>query len=69
MSTKVTEKYPVVKVSNNQTTTSSKNIADVFEKNHKDVLRAIENLDTPEDFNRRNFVPISVTDRPAGLVR
>lgn len=62
MSTKATEKYPVVTVSNNHLTTSSKNVADVFGKNHRDVLRAIDNLETPEEFNQRNFAPVEYRD-------
>lgn len=40
---------------NNQPTTTSKIIADKFHKVHRDVVRAINNLDIPEDFRMRNF--------------
>lgn len=35
--------------------TNSKNISDVFGKTHRDVLRAISNLDCSDDFRERNF--------------
>ncbi len=62
MSAKATEKYPVVVVSNNKITTTSKNIADVFGKKHKDVLEAIRALDLPVEFNGRNFAPVEYRD-------
>lgn len=37
--------------------TTSLAIAEVFDKLHKDVLRAIHNLDCPPEFGRRNFAP------------
>ena len=40
---------------NNQPTTTSKIIADKCHKVHRDVVRAINNLDIPEDFRMRNF--------------
>ena len=40
---------------NNQPTTTSKIIADTFHKVHRDVIRAIDNLNIPEDFRMRNF--------------
>lgn len=42
---------------NNQPTTSSKVLADTFGKAHKDVIRAINNLEIPADFRERNFAP------------
>lgn len=47
--------YPVVTVSNNKLTTTSKNLAEVFEKPHHNVLKAIRALDVPEDFSAVNF--------------
>jgi Rha family phage regulatory protein len=52
---------------------SSVQVAENFGKQHKDVLRAIKNLDVPEDFNRRNFAPVEYEDkkgekRPAYLM-
>lgn len=40
---------------NNQPTTTSKNIADIFGKNHSHVLRDIQNLNIPEYFRKSNF--------------
>jgi Rha family phage regulatory protein len=37
--------------------TTSLDIAEKFGKRHKDVLKAIRNLECPEDFTRRNFAP------------
>lgn len=42
--------------------TTSLNIAEVFGKGHKDVLRAIERLDCSEEFSRRNFAPSDYLD-------
>lgn len=46
----------------NKSQTSSLNIAAVFGKNHKSVLRAIRNLECSEDFIRRNFAPVEYID-------
>lgn len=40
---------------NNQATTTSLKIAEVFEKNHKNILRDIKNLECPIEFGRLNF--------------
>ena len=45
--------------------TTSRNIAAVFEKNHKDVMRDIRNIiaaNTDADFNLHNFVEVDYTD-------
>lgn len=42
--------------------TTSRIIAAKFEKQHKDVLRAIRNLECSEDFNQRNFAPVEYLD-------
>lgn len=47
----------LVKITNNQVTTTSKQIADVFGKEHKNILAAINSLDIPEDFRGLNFKP------------
>ena len=52
---------------------SSLKVAEHFGKPHKDVLKAIKNLEIPEDFSRRNFSPTSYKDaqgkeRPAYLM-
>ena len=38
-------------------------VAQMFEKEHKDVLKSIRNLDCSEEFLRRNFAPISYSDQ------
>lgn len=37
-------------------------MAERFGKNHKDVLKAIRELECSEDFNRRNFSPVEYKD-------
>jgi Rha family phage regulatory protein len=48
--------------SNGKNVTTSLIIAEIFGKRHDSVLRDIQNLDCPEDFNLHNFVGISYTD-------
>lgn len=42
---------------------SSREIAEKFNKRHKDVLRSIRNLQVPENFRLRNFAPGVESDR------
>lgn len=42
--------------------TTSQTIADTFGKEHREVLRAIRNLEAPADFSRCNFAPAEYTD-------
>lgn len=42
---------------------SSKEVAEKFKKKHKNVLRAIDNLQVPEIFKRLNFEPGVEKDR------
>lgn len=57
----------LVIITDKKAVTSSLTIASVFEKQHKDVLRAIENLDCSEDFRQRNFAPtVSYRPNPSG---
>ena len=51
----------LVAVENNQTVTTSLKVAEVFGKQHKEVLRAIKSLDCSEDFRERNFAPSKFT--------
>lgn len=44
---------------------TSVTVAEVFKKQHKDVLRAIRNLEIDEQFARRNFAPTSYLDKSA----
>lgn len=41
---------------------SSREVAENFGKLHKDVLRAIRNLDCSPEFNERNFAPVEYLD-------
>jgi len=54
---------PVVTIINNQAITNSKDVANVFEKEHLHVLRDIKNLEIPEDFRKSNF-GLTSTDTP-----
>lgn len=51
-----------LQVINNRVVTSSRNVADGFEKKHKNVLQTIENLECSEDFRWLNFQPGSYKD-------
>lgn len=42
--------------------TTSRIISERFGKNHRDVLRAIRNLECSEEFNVRNFAPVEYLD-------
>jgi len=54
--------FPIVSLINQKPVTTSLNIADVFGKQHNNVLRTIQNLEVPEEFDRLNFEPISYQD-------
>lgn len=49
-------------ISNDRPVVSSRDIARVFEKEHKIVLRSIRDLDCSESFSRYNFVPSNYED-------
>lgn len=51
-----------VAVVNGRATTTSLKIAEVFGKRHADVIRAIESIETPDNFNERNFALVEYTD-------
>lgn len=55
----------LVTIKDGQPVTTSLKVAEVFGKQHKDVLRAIRELDVPKDFTERNFAPSEYTD-PTG---
>lgn len=42
--------------------TTSLIVADRFEKNHRDVLRTVRDLECSEKFNLRNFAPVKYAD-------
>lgn len=62
MATVPTLSHPDVTIENGRAITTSVAIADFFHKMHKDVLRKIETLECSEDFNERNFTPVTYTD-------
>lgn len=51
-----------IDVKDNQLYTPSTRIAEVFGKQHKDILRAIRNIDCSDYFNERNFAPVKYKD-------
>lgn len=51
----------LVAVENNQTVTTSLKVAEVFGKQHKNVMQAIKSLDCSEDFRELNFKPSKFT--------
>ena len=52
----------IVECENGRMFTTSLIVAEVFEKEHKDVLRAISNLECSQEFNERNFAPVEYRD-------
>ena len=50
---------PLVRHSSNRLITTSLAISNNFNKKHKDVLRAVENLECSQEFRKRNFAPTS----------
>lgn len=52
----------LVKIEDGHATTTTLIIAEAFGKLHKDVLRAIRNVQCSEEFNRRNFAPVAYLD-------
>ena len=53
---------PEIQVVHDRIMTTSIDISRNFEKDHKNVLRDIQNLEIPEDFNRLNFEPVEYKD-------
>lgn len=52
----------VVFIQDQQIKTDSLKVAEAFGKNHRDVLRKLESLDCPVNFNERNFALVSYKD-------
>ena len=48
---------PEIQVVHDRIMTTSLAVSNVFEKNHRDVLRSIKDLEIPEDYRERNFAP------------
>lgn len=57
-----TQKMPNVHLINHIPQTDSLNVAEVFGRQHKDVLNSIKQLACSEGFGQRNFSPTSYTD-------
>lgn len=53
---------PLVVANGGEPTTTSTVVADRFHKRHDTILRAIRNLQCSDEFGRRNFAEISITD-------
>lgn len=49
------QELSLVAVENEHAVTTSLRVAEVFGKQHKDVLRAVKSLDCSDDFHKRNF--------------
>lgn len=49
------QELSLVAVENEHAVTTSLRVAEVFGKQHKDVLRAVKSLDCSEEFHKRNF--------------
>ena len=56
------DSYGIFADSNDTARVDSVFVAKVFGREHKTVLKAIENLDCSEEFNRQNFMPTSYKD-------
>lgn len=64
MNTQATSFTPqsLVSIEDGHAFTTSLVVADSFEKNHKDVLKAVDNLECSPEFNERNFAPVEYVD-------
>lgn len=61
------EDLTIVFERNNQAVTSSRLVADYFGKQHKTVLRTIQNLNCSKEFNEHNFVLVNYKDKKGEL--
>lgn len=52
----------IVEIDDGKMFTTSLTVAQAFEKEHKDVLKAISNLECSKEFNERNFAPVEYKD-------
>jgi Rha family phage regulatory protein len=53
---------PEIQVVQDRVMTTSLAVANAFEKNHRDVLRTIQALEVPDEFNQRNFALVDYKD-------
>lgn len=60
--------HDLVHFHDQQATTTSLIVADKFGKRHRDLLRAIRNMECSKEFNERNFAPVDYVD-PKGETR
>lgn len=61
------DRYGVFADANDTARVNSLILAKMFGKQHKSVLRAIENLDCSEEFNQHNFAPVKYRDAKGEL--
>lgn len=54
------QELSLVAVENEHAVTTSLRVAEVFSKQHKDVLKAVKSLDCSEEFRERNFEPSKI---------
>lgn len=60
----------LIKIEGNRAVTTSLKVAEVFGKQHKDILKAIGNLECSEEFGRLNFAPTQIDFKmPTGGIR
>ncbi|WP_319778091.1 Rha family transcriptional regulator [Maridesulfovibrio sp.] len=56
-----------LKIKNGKPMVSSLVVAELFQLEHKSVLKAIRCLEIPDEFNERNFAPVSIeVEKPNG---
>lgn len=53
---------PLVSINQQRVSTTSLIIAEAFDRQHKNVIQAIERLECSEEFNRLNFQPVAYKD-------
>ena len=53
---------PALEARAGQITATSLQVAEHFQKRHTNVIRAIRNLEVPDEFNRLNFEPVAYVD-------
>lgn len=59
----------LVTAQGDQITTTSRKIAELFGKQHKNVLRAIDNLGCSDEFSALNFEPVDFIDKNGDVRR
>lgn len=62
MSNVTSIKRPNIQIVEGEAKTTSRDVAAYFKRQHKDVIRAIEQLHCSEEFNGRNFSPAAYVD-------